>query len=206
MRAGLAHIQYVAEIGANCPDRSFKGHHVYALHGCAKACGRIGAQDAPLPIGPPARSKRPRLPGHTVFDGGAIGPGRWLRRKLRRRVRPPGRHLGTGGLGFRSEGGAPYAERSCCRPTMVRKAPEWEQWTRTLTRALRKTAIVLGEAHCDDPTTHRLMHAHCQQLSRRQWDQHSRRPPGLARAGCGEVARPVLRGPGALQCAQATRQ
>lgn len=39
---------------------------------------------------------------------------------------------------------------------------EWEQWTRTLTKALRKTALVLGKAHGDDQTM-RLMHTHCRQ-------------------------------------------
>jgi RNA-directed DNA polymerase len=44
---------------------------------------------------------------------------------------------------------------------------EWEQWTRTLTKALRKTALVMGETHGDDRTT-RLMHAHCHQRQRVQ--------------------------------------
>jgi RNA-directed DNA polymerase len=53
---------------------------------------------------------------------------------------------------------------------------EWEQWTRTLTKALRKTAIVLADANGDDPTT-RLMHTHCRQQARRQRDQQSVRRP-----------------------------
>jgi RNA-directed DNA polymerase len=64
-----------------------------------------------------------------------------------------------------------------------RSPREWEQWTRTLTKALRKTAIVLGEAHGGDQTT-RLLHTHCrqrQQLQRRRDQQSSeQRPPGLA--------------------------
>ncbi len=44
---------------------------------------------------------------------------------------------------------------------------EWEQCTRTLTTALRKTALVMGEAHGDDQTT-RLIHAHCRSRQRVQ--------------------------------------
>ena len=44
---------------------------------------------------------------------------------------------------------------------------EWEQWSRTLTKALRKTAIVLGEVHGDDQTT-RLMHTDCRPREQRQ--------------------------------------
>ena len=47
---------------------------------------------------------------------------------------------------------------------------EWEQWTRVLTKALRKTSVVLGEVRGDDQTT-RLMHADC-----RQHEQHRRQP------------------------------
>ena len=61
---------------------------------------------------------------------------------------------------------------------------EWEQWTRVLTMAQRKPAIVTGPAHGDDPTTH-LMHAHCRQLKQRETavgvqQQPNRRPLGLA--------------------------
>ena len=45
---------------------------------------------------------------------------------------------------------------------------EWEQWTRTLTKAIRKAALVVDDAAGDDPTT-RLMHTHC-----RQREQHQR--------------------------------
>ena len=48
---------------------------------------------------------------------------------------------------------------------------EWEQWTRTLTKALRKTALVLGEAHGDDHTT-RLRHTDCREREQRQRVQH----------------------------------
>jgi len=41
---------------------------------------------------------------------------------------------------------------------------EWEQWTRTLTKALRKAAIVRDDPGDHDQTT-RLMHAHCQPRS-----------------------------------------
>ena len=60
---------------------------------------------------------------------------------------------------------------------------EWEQWTRVLTKALRKTSVVLGEVHGDDQTT-RLMHADCRQREQRQRQtvqrQQNRRPQGLA--------------------------
>lgn len=60
---------------------------------------------------------------------------------------------------------------------------EWEQWTRTLTKALRKTALVIGEADGDDPTT-RLMHTHCRQREQRQRQRDQRKqdrtPKGLA--------------------------
>lgn len=44
---------------------------------------------------------------------------------------------------------------------------EWEQWTQTLTKALSTTALTVGEPGAD-PTTHRLMHAHCRQREQRQ--------------------------------------
>lgn len=60
---------------------------------------------------------------------------------------------------------------------------EWEQWTRALTKALRKTSVVLGEVHGDDQTT-RLMHADCRQREQRQRQtvqrQQNRCPQGLA--------------------------
>lgn len=59
---------------------------------------------------------------------------------------------------------------------------EWEQWTRTTTKALRATALVLGETNGDDRTT-RLQHAHCRQLELRQRQRDQRRhrtPTGLA--------------------------
>ena len=61
---------------------------------------------------------------------------------------------------------------------------EWEQWTRVLAKALRKTSVVLGEVHGDDQTT-RLMHADCRRREQRQrqpvqHQQQNRRPWGLA--------------------------
>jgi RNA-directed DNA polymerase len=44
---------------------------------------------------------------------------------------------------------------------------EWGQWTSTLTRAFRKNAVVMDAAQGDDPTAHRLMHAHCRQREQR---------------------------------------
>ncbi len=55
--------------------------------------------------------------------------------------------------------------RSCCMPTTVRKVP-----TRVgavdqapSRRHCASNAVVLDAAHGDDPTAHRLMHAHCRQ-------------------------------------------
>ena len=44
---------------------------------------------------------------------------------------------------------------------------EWGQWTSTLTRALRSNAVVMDATQGDDPTAHRLMHAHCRQHQQR---------------------------------------
>src|SRR5665811_905468 len=38
---------------------------------------------------------------------------------------------------------------------------EWEQWARTITRAIRKNALTMGDPGGDDQATHRLTHAHC---------------------------------------------
>jgi len=38
---------------------------------------------------------------------------------------------------------------------------EWEDWTRTLTRALSRNALVQDTAPGDDQTANRLTHAHC---------------------------------------------
>lgn len=54
---------------------------------------------------------------------------------------------------------------------------EWEQWIQTLTKALRKTALVLDGAHNDQTTC--LIHAHCQQRQRVQQKQEQT-PSGLA--------------------------
>jgi RNA-directed DNA polymerase len=44
---------------------------------------------------------------------------------------------------------------------------EWELWTRTLTKAIRKAALVVDDVAGDDPTT-RLMHTHCRQREEHQ--------------------------------------
>ncbi len=60
---------------------------------------------------------------------------------------------------------------------------EWEQWTRTLTKALRKTALVLDADSGDDQTT-RLMHTHCRQREQRRRQRAQQKseqtPLGLA--------------------------
>ena len=64
---------------------------------------------------------------------------------------------------------------------------EWEQWTRTITRALRKDALVMEGSNDgdDDLTTHRLIHTRCRQQgqhTRQRIQQESARgaPSGLA--------------------------
>ena len=61
---------------------------------------------------------------------------------------------------------------------------EWEQWTRTITRAISKNALVRSDPDGDDQTTPRLIHTHCRGLDQRQRNGSStptaRRPPGLA--------------------------
>lgn len=86
---------------------------------------------------------------------------------------------GTASLLLRQRGRCPacgdfllHADRGPQSPT------EWEQWTRAMTKALRKTALVIGEAHGHDQTT-RLMHTHCRQHLRRR-DQQEHTPTGLA--------------------------
>lgn len=44
---------------------------------------------------------------------------------------------------------------------------EWGHWTGTLTRALRRNAVVMDAAQGDDPTAHRLMHAYCRHREQR---------------------------------------
>ena len=55
---------------------------------------------------------------------------------------------------------------------------EWEQWARTITRAIRKNALTMGDPGGDDQATHRLTHAHChaRQHRQQQRDQQKRRP------------------------------
>jgi RNA-directed DNA polymerase len=62
---------------------------------------------------------------------------------------------------------------------------EWEQWNRTITRALGKNALMMGTNDDGDRTTQRLIHAHCRQRERTQRQRvqpetQTRRPAGLA--------------------------
>jgi RNA-directed DNA polymerase len=60
---------------------------------------------------------------------------------------------------------------------------EWGQWTRTITRALEKNALAMGNPGGDgDRTTHRLIHTQCRERERTQRHrvQRTRRPAGLA--------------------------
>jgi RNA-directed DNA polymerase len=61
---------------------------------------------------------------------------------------------------------------------------EWEQWTRTITRALSKNALAMSDPDGDDQTTQRLIHTHCRGRDRLQRNGFStssaRRPSGLA--------------------------
>lgn len=56
---------------------------------------------------------------------------------------------------------------------------EWEQWTRTLTKAFRKTAIVMGDPGGGDQTT-RFIHAHCQSKMSGPSQISKQTPAGLA--------------------------
>ena len=74
---------------------------------------------------------------------------------------------------------------------------EWEQWINTVTKAMRKKAVVIDPHSGGDQTTHRLLHAHCHQ--HRQRAQHKQKQDahrGLLEPDAVKVARPVLRGPG----------
>lgn len=51
---------------------------------------------------------------------------------------------------------------------------QWERWYRVLTKALHKSAIVIGKAHGGDQETTRLIHAHCQNRQRVQQQQFER--------------------------------
>jgi RNA-directed DNA polymerase len=61
---------------------------------------------------------------------------------------------------------------------------EWEQWARTITRAISKNALEMSDPDGDDQITPRLIHTHCRGRHRRQRNGSStssaRRPPGLA--------------------------
>jgi RNA-directed DNA polymerase len=75
---------------------------------------------------------------------------------------------------------------------------EWEQWTKTIAKALRKKAIAVGPPDNDgDPNPPRLLHAHCH----RRWHAGPAQSAqdalgGLLEPDAVKVARPVLRGPG----------
>lgn len=75
---------------------------------------------------------------------------------------------------------------------------DWERWSRTVTKAMRKKAITTVGAHgtSDDPTMRRLLHAHCTHRTAGGPARSTRRPGGLLEPDAVKVARPVLRGPG----------
>ena len=75
---------------------------------------------------------------------------------------------------------------------------DWERWSRTVTKAMRKKAIATAGLHgtSDDPTTRRLLHAHCTRKTQSVQHAHPRRPGGLLEPDAVRAARPVLRGPG----------
>jgi RNA-directed DNA polymerase len=75
---------------------------------------------------------------------------------------------------------------------------DWERWSRTVTKAMRKKAITTVGAHgtSDDPTMRRLLHAHCTHGTAVGPARSTRRPGGLLEPDAVKVARPVLRGPG----------
>ena len=81
----------------------------------------------------------------------------------------------TASLLLRQQGRCPVCKTFLLNAEHGPQTPrEWEQWTMSLTKALRKTAVVLDDALGDDPTTYRLTHAHCRQHAGQQWDQHTR--------------------------------
>ncbi len=73
---------------------------------------------------------------------------------------------------------------------------EWEQWTRTLRRALSMNALLQENAPGDDRTVYRLTHAHCHYRIGNGTTVSRQRPRGLLEPDAVKVARPVLRGPG----------
>lgn len=106
----------------------------------------------------------------------------WASRRRKANAQLGGR---TASLLLRQQGLCPvcgtlllYADRGPQSPR------EWEQWNRVLTKALRKTALVLGEVHGDDQTA-RLIHTDCRQREQRQQQPVQRStvevtPSGLA--------------------------
>lgn len=106
----------------------------------------------------------------------------WASRRRKANAQLGGR---TASLLLRQQGLCPvcgtlllYADRGPQSPR------EWEQWNRVLTKALRKTALVLGEVHGDDQTA-RLIHTDCRRREQRQQQPVQRStvevtPSGLA--------------------------
>ncbi len=93
----------------------------------------------------------------------------------------------TASLLLRQHGRCPVCETLLLHADNGPQSPrEWEQWTRTITRALRKDALVMERPDdgADDPTTHRLIHAHCRLREQRTGNGSSRNqrktPLGLA--------------------------
>ncbi len=60
---------------------------------------------------------------------------------------------------------------------------EWEQWTKTITRAMRSNAVVIGDPDDGGQTTHRLIHTYCRgrdKLQSSRTSDSASRPTGLA--------------------------
>lgn len=88
----------------------------------------------------------------------------WASRRRATHAQVGGR---TASLLLRQQGRCPACDTLLLHADRVPQSPqEWEQWTRTLTKAIHKNAVVLGEAQ-DDHTT-RLIHAHCRKQQRQQ--------------------------------------
>ena len=74
---------------------------------------------------------------------------------------------------------------------------DWERWITTITKAMRKKAVVIDPLGGSDHTTQRLLHAHCHQRWRQaQPKQKQDAHRGLLEPDAVKIARPVLRGPG----------
>ena len=88
----------------------------------------------------------------------------------------------TASLLLRQQGRCPACGTFLLHADLGPQSPrEWEQWTRTLTRALSMNALVQDNAPGDDQTAYRLTHAHCHHRNGSGPNKNQpRTPEGLA--------------------------